>query len=266
MFVKFKYVAGAAVVVVGVGVLAVLGLGGFFLGTTATETPVGPVVTGPAPEAQPVGTPAPAQPLASAPTGGGKYAAAVRAANGTASPNSKKKDALGASGWKINLYEETGDAHYDRAKVDRDRDDSWDEKWNWKGGRWERDGGAEIWDGKAWVAAGGERAEPKADAKNDPPAAANAGGDTGLAKYAKRVLNERASGKKAKDITGGSGPKINLYDDDQDGKWDRGKVDLDRDDTWDQKWTVKGGKLERKVEATGEVHVFEDGAWVAKKK
>ncbi len=267
MFIKFKYVVDIGIAVTALVVLVVLVAGVFVVGSKVDgDTPMSPVVSSPTADDSPSGgdTPRPRS------EGSGDYGAAIQAANRTASPNSKKKDALGGSGWKINLYEETGDTHYDRAKVDRDRDETWDEKWTWKGGQWERDGGAEIWDGKDWVAANADTNAGGADAvgsrtpKVDKEPAV-AGRDTGLAQYAKRVLNERASGKKAKDFTGGSGPKINLYDDDEDGKWDRGKVDVDRDDTWDQKWTVKSGTLERKIEATGEVHVFDGTGWVAKK-
>lgn len=180
---------------------------------------------------------------------------AMAAADKSAPPNSKNKDALGRGSWKVNLYEETGDDHYDRAKIDRDRDESWDEKWNYKKGRWEKDGGSKIWSDGKWRTAGDTQAGKKASPE---PRKSGKGSDT-LNAAAKRMLSERATGKKAKDITKGSGPKINLYDDDGDGRWDRAKVDRDRDDNWDEKWTRKGDKLERK--ADGGVAVFKDGAW-----
>ena len=51
---------------------------------------------------------------------------------------------------------------------------------------------------------------------------------------------------KAKDVVKGRGYKINLYSDD--GRaWNRAKVDLDRDEKWDEKWTLKNGAWEREV-------------------
>lgn len=44
----------------------------------------------------------------------------------------KIKDALGSRGPKVNVYNEKGT--WARAKVDRDRDEKWDEKW-WLDGR-----------------------------------------------------------------------------------------------------------------------------------
>ena len=275
MFIKFKFVMAALVIVVALGVA-----GGIMVllnqdppptATSTLETPESTGGTESKPRALVGDAPAKTPPTNKTPVDSAevsKTLRAIKAANAKATPNSKQKDAFEGEGWKINLYEETGDDHYDRAKIDKDRDDTWDEKWNWKGGRWEKDGGALVWSGDAWVDPKAADKAPKAvdkAAKADDKPAAGGDRDTALAQYATRVLTERASGKKAKDITRGSGPKINLYDDDGDGKWDRGKVDTNRDDTWDQKWTVKGGVLERKIEASGEVSVFEDGAWVSKK-
>jgi len=58
---------------------------------------------------------------------------------------------------------------------------------------------------------------------------------------------------------------VNLYDDDQDGHWDRAKVDSNRDGTWDEKWTVKAGVVERKQLVNGRVFRWRDGTWVEKK-
>ena len=261
MFVKFKYVMIALVAmgVLGLGGVVLFGGDAAFLACSGDDDspPPAPDRIAEVPEVE---SPRP-RGVVGDPNQGGTNAdkRAIEAANAKAQPNSKKKDALEGKGWKINLYEETGDDHYDRAKIDRDRDETWDEKWSWKEGRWEKDEGALIWKGGAWV-------DPKAASdKEDAPKAPSGDRDTAMADIAKRVLTEKAPDKKAKDFTSGAGPKVNLYDDDGDGKWDRGKVDVDRDDTWDQKWTIKGGVLERKIEATGEVSVFNQGAWVPKK-
>lgn len=59
-------------------------------------------------------------------------------------------------------------------------------------------------------------------------------------------LGRPASGDKLKDAF--PGPiKVNVYA--KNGVWDRAKVDLDRDDKWDEKWWVKNGKIMRDVSA-----------------
>jgi hypothetical protein len=179
----------------------------------------------------------------------------IELAQRTATPNSKEKDALGQGHPKVNLYEDNGDNHYDRLKVDRDRDDSWDESWNYKEGRWEKDGGALVWDGGAWAS------PKKSTGVSATPAKS---GDAEFADVAHKILHERASDKKIKDLHDGSGPKINLYDDDGDGKWDRAKVDRDRDDTWDESWTAKDGTVERKLAPNDKILYFKDGAWADK--
>lgn len=46
----------------------------------------------------------------------------------------KVKDAVKGRAWKVNLYRDAGKSQVNRAKVDLDRDDKWDEKWTWKNG------------------------------------------------------------------------------------------------------------------------------------
>jgi hypothetical protein len=74
---------------------------------------------------------------------------------------------------------------------------------------------------------------------------------------------------KVKDATPGKPFKVNLYSDD--GKrFNRAKVDLNRNDKWDEKWTVDAsGALERTVapaddEAYKETYVLKDTTWVRK--
>src|SRR5439155_1488816 len=50
------------------------------------------------------------------------------------------------------------------------------------------------------------------------------------------ALLARPVGGKMKDATAGKPYKINLYSDDG-RRWSRLKVDLDRDDRWDESWT-----------------------------
>jgi hypothetical protein len=51
----------------------------------------------------------------------------------------------------LNLYDDNNDGQWDRGKLDTNRDEVDDEKWNFKQGRWEKDGGAKIWNGENWV-------------------------------------------------------------------------------------------------------------------
>lgn len=271
MFIKYQYVRAALAVIL---IFAVGGVAIYFL-TPSQNAPSADepaqqrsaTKSGGSSNAKPqglVGQKAATSPNKAAATS--KDAKAIAAANASAAPNSKNKDAFRGKGWKINLYEETGDNHYDRAKVDKDRDGTWDEKWNWKKGRWEKDGGATIWSKGAWVSAKeADKAAAEQPADKQPTEAA-ATGDTDMADMAKKILNDRATGAKAKDVSRGRGPKFNFYDDNGDGKWDRAKVDKDRDDNWDEKWTVKDGTLERKIVSSGELKIFKDGAWHTKAK
>ena len=63
------------------------------------------------------------------------------------------------------------------------------------------------------------------------------------------------------DLFGGVGAKVNLYDHDRDGQWDRAKADLDRDGQWGEKYTLKAGTVERKVVATQARFKLRQGAW-----
>jgi len=84
-----------------------------------------------------------------------RYRAAMQIAQRRADPSGKGKDVLGpGSPWKLNLYDDDRDGQWDRGKLDYDRDEVDDEKWNFKKGRWEKDGGAKIWDGSNWIGAG----------------------------------------------------------------------------------------------------------------
>ncbi|MCC6214205.1 MAG: hypothetical protein IT376_05015 [Polyangiaceae bacterium] len=56
------------------------------------------------------------------------------------------------------------------------------------------------------------------------------------------------SGDKGKDALGPRGPKVNLYRDAGEPKVNRAKVDLDRDERWDEKWTFeRAGGVKRQI-------------------
>ena len=51
----------------------------------------------------------------------------------------KAKDAVRGRPWKVNLYQDAGQARVNRLKIDLDRDEKWDEKWTFV-----TDGGREV--------------------------------------------------------------------------------------------------------------------------
>ena len=201
------------------------------------------------------------------------YAGAMRLANAQATGR-KNQDALGSkASWKVNLYDDDGDGIYDRAKVDYERDGKWDEKWTRKEGRWEKSNGALVWTGTAWVRSSVAKnlkiAVPKVVSKSPqfksdkkPAATKPRGESTEATELAKMLLTDKAGAKKYKDALGFKSTwNVNVYDDDEDGKWDRAKVDKGRDGTWDEKWTRKGDKVKRKDLNSDKVTVFQNGKW-----
>lgn len=186
------------------------------------------------------------------------YVVAMRIANARAPASGRGKDVLGpASPWKLNLYDDDKDGVWDRGKLDTNRDDVDDEKWNFKYGRWEKDGGKSFWSSDAWVSG----TAVAAATSQSPP-----GTHTDLARYeqAMKLAMSRAhrSGK-GKDVLGASSPwKLNLYDDDKDGTWDRGKLDTNRDGEDDEKWNFKKGRWEKDGGAT----IWKNNRWEAAQK
>ena len=87
--------------------------------------PEQPAPPQPAPTPTPAGDGAPARPM--------DQEILARAAQGIG--GDKVKDALPGRSWKVNLYKDAGEARVNRAKVDLDRDDKWDEKWTFAEGK-----------------------------------------------------------------------------------------------------------------------------------
>ena len=166
----------------------------------------------------------------------------MKIATSRADRSGKGKDVLGSSSpWKLNLYDDNGDGQWDRGKLDTNRDEVDDEKWNFKNGRWEKDGGRTIWQGNRWVPDSAKSS--KLDVARSRPS------DPDATRYqrAMKIATSRAhSSGKGKDVLGGSSPwKLNLYDDDKNGTWDRAKLDKNRDDVDDEKWNFKNGRWEK---------------------
>ncbi len=88
---------------------------------------------------------------------------------------------------------------------------------------------------------------------------------------ADRVISSRIGtdlgSTKLKDVSKGQPYKVNLYQDEGHPSLNRAKIDLDRDDLWDEKWTIDGDSISRKVspgddEDYSVSQVWSDGSWV----
>jgi hypothetical protein len=67
-----------------------------------------------------------------------------------------------------------------------------------------------------------------------------------------------------KDASRGNAFKVNLYQDEDKVSMNRAKVDLDRDDKWDEKWTFKPGEITRKVAPTDDENYTDNYLWKGK--
>lgn len=170
----------------------------------------------------------------------------------------KIKDGARGKPWKVNVYSDDR-RRFNRVKVDLDRDEKWDESWTVK-----PDGAIErkvapadderytqtlrLDRAAGWVDLAGPPPAPvdAPAAPIPPPAGANAVGPRPVDKDMAALLKQPAQ-VKVKDATKGKPYKINLYSDDRQ-RFNRAKVDLDRDNQWDESWTFKAdGATERKV-------------------
>lgn len=167
----------------------------------------------------------------------------------------KIKDGSKGKPYKINLYSDNN-LRWTRAKVDLDRDNKADESWVIKDdGFLERKVSAnddEVYNqtfrldmNSGWVPLDAARPTPPATSPAT-STTAPAGGlrdvDTDMLTLVKGPAQE-----KVKDATKGKSYKINLYSDDGQ-KFNRAKVDLNRNDKWDESWTFKAdGTVERQV-------------------
>ncbi len=215
----------------------------------------------------------PGGPVARAPSGS-VHEVRLRGLLGTPSgAETKLKDLYGGGLVKINVYAEDGS--WVRAKVDLDRDDRWDEKWRIEDGviyRQVAPADDENYGDEAPLDAP-EPAFGAADAPAGPAAlgAGEAGGPSELRPVDELMLSllSRPVQAKIKDASKGRPFKINLYSDGG-GRFERAKVDLDRDDRWDEKWTFAAdGAVSRQVAPADDENYSErfaleaGGRWVA---
>jgi hypothetical protein len=192
----------------------------------------------------------------------------------------KIKDAARGKPWKVNVYADDG-LRFNRVKIDLDRDEKDDESWTiFADGRIERkvsskdngtmDGNFRLelsgWiDMRAPVATTTPASTPTSTTAAPAVAAGGRGVDTDMFDLLGRLPVQ----EKIKDATKGKAWKINLYSDDGQ-RFNRAKVDLNRNDKWDESWTFKSATdIERQVapaddEKYTEVYSFQNGTWVKK--
>ncbi len=200
----------------------------------------------------------------------------------------KVKDAFEGRPYKVNLYTE-GTALANRLKIDLDRDEKWDEKWELPG-TGAREGVRRfvapaddesytqeyVLRGAAWVPV--PKMAPTPEAEPAPvPARADAAGTVPLRSLDEEVLRVAALASpsaKLKDVTEGRPYKVNLYVDEGHTRPNRVKIDLDRDEKWDEKWELPGTGAREGVrrlvapaddESYAEEYVLRGGAWARAK-
>ncbi len=196
----------------------------------------------------------------------------------------KIKDAIRGRPWKVNFYAE-GDrpGPVSRLKIDLDRDDKWDEKWSREGAGWKRQVSSrenEEYDqeftlhNQQWIGAGAPQAvvtaAPVATATQ--MHATSLGDENALRPMDARILEKARQpirGDKIKDAFPSEKWKVNLYQDAGNTRPNRLKIDFDRDEKWDEKWTFEGEEVKRQVAPKDDdVYTVEyrlrAGAWVKK--
>jgi guanyl-specific ribonuclease Sa len=191
----------------------------------------------------------------------------------------KIKDATRGQPFKVNAYADDK-VRFNRLKLDLDRDNKDDETWTvFADGRIERkvstkDNGSynetyrlEL---SGWVDLSAPAPVPVAAAATTASTTSSTGLPTQRAvDVAMANVLQQPVQEKIKDATKGQPFKINLYSDDRT-RFNRAKVDLDRDDKWDESWTFKSATdIERQVspddnEQFTEVYAAHNGQWVKK--
>ena len=192
----------------------------------------------------------------------------------------KGKDVSKGKPYKINVYQDPGHAKANRAKVDVNRNDKWDEKYSF-----DEDGTITLqiapaddesytrtyhWTGTAWLPEGASVEPATATPPAPDPTAAKV--DLPARGYDAEVLawKERSvPGGKGKDVSKGRPYKINVYQDAGNSKVNRAKVDVNRNDKWDEKYTFESTKitLQRAPaddEQYTETYHWVGGGWVKK--
>ena len=212
----------------------------------AAKRPAPPALASPTPRTLPPSEPPPVSPVA-APGAVSAFERQVLERARLALGSDKVKDAFATSPIKVNLYQDAGQALPNRAKLDLDRDDKWDEKWTFDHGSGALSVTREIAPaddesyavsltlaGERWIGAG----EAVAATPTPPVQPPLPEGGVALRRFdgdALALAEQALSSEKVKDALPGP-VKVNLYQDAGYSQVNRLKLDLDRDDKWDEKW------------------------------
>jgi len=189
---------------------------------------------------------------------------------------------------KINLYKDAGKKTVNRAKVDINRNDKFDEKYTFDDGKItlevapaddEKYTKTYHWTGSAWLPEGAEPTPtptPTPDnagsAQPPPDKPGNVKVDLAERNYDKEVLawkDKSIASDKEKDVSKGKSYKINVYKDAGQTNVNRAKVDINRNDKFDEKYTFEPNKitLQRAPaddEQYTETYHWTGGGWVKK--
>jgi hypothetical protein len=177
----------------------------------------------------------------------------------------KVKDASKGKKYKINLYKDAGKQTVNRAKVDINRNDKFDEKYTFEEGKItlevapaddEKYTKTYHWTGTGWMAEGTAAAPPPAPGSAQAPGSAeapkpedkpgNVKVDLAERNYDKEVIawkDKSIASDKEKDVSKGKPYKINVYKDAGNTNVNRAKVDTNRNDKFEEKYTFEAGKI-----------------------
>jgi hypothetical protein len=217
---------------------------------------------------EPTPTPTP-EPIPSEPTPASNelaarpYDAEVIAWSKKTISGDKVKDASKGKPYKINLYRDSGKATVNRAKVDANRNNKFDDKFTFEEGKItlevapaddEKYTKTYHWTGSAWLPEGAapEQAKPQPtpdQAKPQPTpdqAKPTAKADLPARDYDAEVIawkDKSIASDKEKDVSKGKSYKINVYKDAGQTNVNRAKVDVNRNDKFDEKYTFEPGKI-----------------------
>lgn len=188
----------------------------------------------------------------------------------------KLKDALPGSGIHVALYSDPPSNIPTRVKIDRNKNDRWDEKWEVDGTtvtkRLVSSKDDENYD-QVWKLAGDIWVLEKSGLNAPAPRKLEAEKRVPLRDIDKKILailGKPASGDKIKDALGKTGPKVNVNVEGG-SVWNRAKIDFERNEKWNEKIDLMdGGRVKRRVapkddEVYTEEWTLDGDAWVQKK-
>ncbi len=240
-----------------VAVVGIAGIIGLAKACKSSEPPPKPpeVVERPVRPLVPPDPQTPPQPRNAAELAARAYDAEVIAWNGRSISGDKQKDVSKGKAYKINVYKDAGHATVNRAKVDVNRNDKWDEKYTFEPGRItleiaptddEQYTKTYHWTGSAWLPEGATAEPTQAQTQTTTPDPNAADVDLPARSYDAEVIawkDRSIAGDKIKDASKGKRYKINVYKDAGNATVNRAKVDVNRNDKWDEKYTFEPGKI-----------------------